>query len=243
MKRTTYQEKAEMCLKLMDYYKANASTQRDYILDSNDLGKLRVKGVAKLNLPNISIAQDAEQDLLNQCHFGRYVYANRVISGSASFDGGVSTCDTCGPFWSSVVWVGISQKISDDTYAAQSKVRVQGMHVTASFRADKTVVIKSTYKLEKGNTVIFGLYSGHQRFDKLDGFESNLPVLFDVGPQGVSALIVRFMDLRNQLYKDHPGKVKCGYFPESNSGFQYVRFGCYPKKASINQFSEVDGAF
>ena len=233
MPKTAFVDKAKLCQKLSAYYKQFASASSSIELGGGHAPVVRATAIARVNLPaDFKDVPEKEMDVINNCLINRfymsttYTVANRVQT--STLNTGKYYCDECDPLENSALFVNFLQKLDEGVYQVNPSQINMGNRSRMSFGVDKAIVFKSDKNIESGQRYIFGVYAGTESMKLKNGFSKQVPVVLDIGIDGASAVYARFQQIRDYLYANFKGKVRCVHRTLADNGFDFVQAGCYP---------------
>ena len=206
---------AKQCMMLASLYESYGNTMPVPYLNKT------IETVTSLTAPRFEDMtheqMGLEHLLLQKCRF----LTNNPIAG---------WCPGCKGLSRLGVEIFVKQKINKAVYLAHTMVMASGK-VPVSVPSDKMISVVSGYS-GTGRTFLFGVHAGTEEYQMLNGFKKKLPIIFDIGSKGVSAVLCRFRQLEKFLDKDHT----CGWRVPKVGGFESGWAGvvCVPN----NMFNE-----
>jgi hypothetical protein len=229
MPRSSIKEKALRCLALSKFYKARAAVVGSAKFEGGVTPEISAKLVTSLKAPSIYFTYADEVDLINSCAFAQYHIHNSVLANGRSIPNGKYRCSGCGPFWSAATFGVVTQKLDEKTYVLKDVEQTSGMNIRNTFIPKDSYILKTDMKYSTGNAYVWALYGGVESRKGLDGFNKDLPVLYDLGDEGMSSILARLLDARDYLKTFHKGQASCVWKEYVDLDYNYFEFGCYPE--------------
>lgn len=228
MPGTSIKEKALRCSALSKFYKARVSESGAAKFEGGVTPEISAKIVTSLKVPNIYFTYTDEIDLINSCAFAQYHIHNSILANGHFLPSGKTRCSGCGPFWSAATFGVITQKLDEKTYVLKDVEQTSGMKIRNTFTPKDSYILKTDLKYSMGNAYVWALYGGLESKKGLNGFNKELPVLYDLGDDGMSSILARLMDARDYLKTFHKDHASCVWKEYVDLDYNYIEFGCYP---------------
>lgn len=239
--RTTFKDKAKVCQKLGLYYLDHVKEYAEYGISGGYTPSVKVKVPLTLDLPSIEFTKDDENELIYDCHFVEAAMNTAIISRGQKIDNGPISCDDCGIFGKTALYLNINQKLESNLFAGDFFKMITGMNVSNTFLPDRRIAIRSDNNPKEGKTYLWSVYSGQERFVKFNGFETNVPVLQEIGYDAVGAIFARMREYRNYVYNMQKRKdASCIYYRQKDLGTSFFRVACIEKNSRPKSALEFD---
>lgn len=239
--RTTFKDKAIVCKKLGLYYLEHVKEYGEYSISGGYTPNVKIKVPIGLSLPGIGYTKDDENELIHECHFVEDTMSTAIISRGQKIDNGPVGCDECGIFGKTALYLNINQKLDDKLFAGDFFRMITGTNVRNTFLPDRRVAIRSDNNPKEGKTYLWAVYGGQDKFVKFNGFETNVPVLQEIGYDAVGAIFARMREYRNYVYNTQKKKdAACIYYRQKDLGTSFFRVACIEKSSKPKSATEFD---